>query len=203
MSTGPAGAPVQKQDPDSTSPFTGTTDQFRTQITDFINSLPKDFSDTYNLFGYTQPYVGYLAGTDYGGVAPLLPSGNLANGPVAGDIAGANVSAAVLVSAFQNFASILSGARLYQVNKTYLSIFGNSSFNYGPNLGSMTSPYWGSPGSFSVSLSANTDINAASIDAVVNSVDAQITGIRNTTLQFNETWCHTSCHSSHSSRGRR
>lgn len=203
MSTGPAGAPIQKQDPDATSPYTGVTDQFRTQITDAVNALPKQASDTGNFFGYNSPYIGYLAGDDYGGVPPLQAGQTLTTSPLGVDVAGANVSASVLVTLFQNTASVLTSARNYQVLKTYLSIYGNSAALYGPALGNLTSPYRASPGSFAVGLTANTNVNAVALDAVVNTVDAAIAAVRVSTVTFNETWCHTSCHSSHSSRSRR
>lgn len=62
----------------------------------------------------------------------------------------------------------------------------------------LTSTYQTTP---TVSLSGN--ITATGLDAVVNTVNAAIAAHRNTTVNFTETWCHSSCHSNHSSRGRR
>jgi hypothetical protein len=215
-STGPAGVNIQKQDPDATTPFTGVTDQFRTTITDAINALTKTTSSSAvgialgeNPFGAGTPITGALSSTNYGGVAPLtaplVPPNTVTNAPEASDVPGVDIASAALVSLFQTTAVTLSRVRQYSMVKTYLSPAPvvQLSLTEATRYGYLTAAYQMAPPAVPLTGDISANTVPGSIDVVVAAIDAAITAHRNTTVAFTETWCHSSCHSSHSSRGRR
>jgi len=194
---------------------------FKQQITDVVNALTKTTSVSANgtalgqkPFGSGAPISGSLSSTNYGGTpplsAPLVAPGTVTNSPQASDIAGANIAAATLITLFQNTAVLLSRVRRYSMVKTYLSPAPviQLSLTEPGRYGYLTTTYQANPATttpaITTSLAALTgDISAATLNTVIDNVDTAITNHRNTTVAFTETWCHSSCHSSHSSRNRR
>lgn len=87
--------------------------------------------------------------------------------------------------------------KYYNTDGTY-----NIAWDY-TRVGSMNSTYLTGV-STSSNPTAGALITAAGLDNFVASIVNSMTSIRNTTVTFQEFYCHTSCHSScHSSRGRR
>lgn len=201
----------------------GITDQFRTTITNFVNGLAQIGSDTANPFFGGAPIAGFYYGDNFGGIPPIESVAPNTTGPHAADLPQAEVVATTLVSAFQAAAQLLSRVRVYQLQKLYnsgvLTItdewhstgvpFGGTGIDHGPFNGidyfHYVSTYQkGAFASLPGTLAAGSNVGAASLDAVVAAVSAEVTAWRDTlpvTLQ--EYWCHSSCHSNHSSRGRR
>lgn len=194
-----AGTNITKAD---TAP--GILAQFQSQITDFVNAQSKWASDGTNPFYYNYPLGGYYVASDsWGGYVPLKAGQTVSTAPDAGSLPSADIVASQVDLALRNAAVALSNARQMHLQKYYY----DPAFalilwaDFGVVLGHLTDNFqMATPGS---GLSAGTDVVASTVDTFVNTLDATLTAHRNSTVTFQEYWCHAACHSSHSSRNRR
>lgn len=188
------------------------TDTFNSQVTDVVNAISKWSTSTTAQNAAPAPLPGIPGGwTQTNTVSSYSPaslnSEMLAGStvyPAASVIAGlplGNASYTVLGNLLINTSLVLSRCRNVNLKKYYQD--DNSSnlllFNV-TNPAHMASLYQSS--SLGVGFGGG-DIDASSFNTFVSQLSAAVTAHRNTTLFFTEQWCHTSCHSSHSSRGRR
>lgn len=135
----------------------------------------------------------------------LLAGNTVSSSPVAGDIAFGNLSLGAVATLLQNTAIVLSRARLVRLIKQYRSTLGG----YVPmvtaydttNHAHLTAAYQLS--STGVTSPSVGDVDASVFNTFVTNLQSAVTSHRNTLVTFTETWCHSSCHSSHSSRSRR
>lgn len=188
------------------------TDTFNSQVTDVVNAISKWASDTSGQLAVPAPLPGIPGGwtqtntpSSYSpsALTPLMLPGQqvASSAAVSAGLTPGPASYTVLLNLLTNTSLTLSRCRLVNLKKYYQD--DNSSnlllFNV-TNPAHMISLYQSS--SLGVGF-ASGDIDASLFNSWVSNLSAAITAHRNTTLFFTEQWCHTSCHSSHSSRGRR
>lgn len=186
---------------------TGILAQFQSQVTDFVNAVStwytgggtNNFLTNYPLGGY------YISSTSFGGSAPLKAGQTVSSEPDASALTDAKVLASAVELALRNAVVSLSNARQFHLRKYYYD------FSYalvlwadfGAQIGHLTDAYRIAIGSVPTGLTTDTPVDASSLDAYVTILDNTLSAHRGSTQDFNEYWCHSACHSSHSSRNRR
>lgn len=119
------------------------------------------------------------------------------------DISDSNITAASLVTIFQNYATLLSRIRRARLIR-YYGINSNSRgrIDYDQtNIASLSSTYEDTsiPIAIRSSLSniaSGRNVSAQSLDEFINVLSTTVNTWRTTTQQFEEFYCHSSCHSS-------
>jgi hypothetical protein len=119
-----------------------------------------------------------------------------ANSDFAADITDTNITASTLVTNFKSYATALSRIRYcrliqwYNYNGSYGAIYDNTqitSTGQGAYQADMS-------GVSTSGVDAGTTIQAANIDNFVQNLSNAIAANRDSTLTFNEYYCHSSCH---------
>lgn len=177
------------------------TATFRTQITDPVNAISK-WHATNNPAGANVPLGGLSSASPALLSAVLLNTNVVTNSPTTAEFTFSTLSTSALGTLFQNAAIVLSRARNVRLVKYY------SDTNSGTNniffdqtaVSHLNSAYQLS--STGVTTPTGT-VSASAFNTFVSQLQTAVTNHRNATLTFTEQWCHSSCHSSHSSRGRR
>lgn len=204
-----------------TVPVTGSTNAvvldatntFNTQITDVVNAIVKwtNTSGAYAVIpsplptrpsGWTQ--TNTVTGYTPTSLNPQLLPGQMVASSAAINVSiatTANLSVSVLSTLLINSAKALSRCRLVNFKQYYQD--DNTSNQLLTNVtdeAHMQAAY--QLGSIAATL-AGGDVDASLFNTFIGQLSTAVTNHRNTTLFFSEQWCHTSCHSSHSSRSRR
>jgi hypothetical protein len=184
----------------------GILAQFQSQVTDFVNAQSKwNLSGTNNFLG-NFPLGGYaLYSTNFGGSAPLKAGETISNAPDSTSLPNVKVLASEVETALRNAVVVLSNAREFHLRKYYYNSVWTPVLwaDFGVQLGHLTDTYRLALGSVSTGLATETPVDASDLDGYVTTLDGELTSHRTNTLDFNEYWCHSACHSSHSSRNRR
>jgi hypothetical protein len=136
---------------------------------------------------------------------------NPASGPVTGyalgdienDITDASVTASTIVNQFRNYASALSRIRRARLIKYFSSSFppdirAGLSVSYDETqMTSLDAKYATSMNGVGVAGVSSTQLIVGNnINQFVNNLSSAINDARNSTLTFEEFYCHSSCHSS-------
>lgn len=140
----------------------------------------------------------YVSSSPAGDPLGARTASSLASSTLTDTITGSNV-----YNSFLNTATAASNIRSVRLIKWYNS-YGTyvNSWDY-TRVGSMTSGYQTTVATSSNPAQGNL-VSAAGLDSFVNSIVTSMNNIKNTTVTFNEYYCHSSCHGScHNSRGRR
>lgn len=134
---------------------------------------------------------------------PSNPLGSRTAATLASSSLNDTITGSDVYNSFLNTATAASRIRSVNLIKWYNN-YGTyvNSWDY-TRVGSMTSGY-----QTTVSTSSNPAqgdlVTASGLDSFVNSMVTSMNNIKNTTVTFNEYYCHSSCHGScHNSRGRR
>lgn len=175
---------------------------FKTQITDVVNALSKWHSGS-NPGGANAPLSGSVSSYSPAPLtSSLLASTTVTTSPTAAELVVGDASLAAVNTLLRNTAIVCSRARMVRLMKYYNNTnAGTNSLLYDQtNLAHLNSTYQLS--SLAPTLAAG-DASASAFDTFITNLQTAVTNHRNTTLTFTEQWCHSSCHSSHSSRGRR
>lgn len=140
--------------------------------------------------------------------APSSGSGlSVTNSPQTTDLPAANIVASSLETALRNATVELSNVRTFTLKKYYTTTSGTTEYATFSATGNLTDAYrlaYGStPAGAGYSIAAGQNVSASNLDSYVAALGAALTVHRGSTVAFNEYWCHSSCHSSHSSRTRR
>jgi hypothetical protein len=136
---------------------------------------------------------------DYGTIPASGPAAGEATGDLSSGIPDVNVVAATLVTQFRAYSVALSRIRKIRLIRYYIS----DGPTYTPDFDQTQVTSTGqtrfqadmsaiSPGTIVV----NDVISAAAVDTFVSNLSTAIATNRNSTLTYNEYYCHTSCHSS-------
>lgn len=131
------------------------------------------------------------------------PSTGFATGNIENNITDANVTAATIVNQFRNHASALSRIRRARLIRYFSTSFprniraGLSVTFDQTQITSLDGKYATSMNNVGVAnVATNQLIVGANINQFVNNLSAAINTARNSTLTFQEFYCHSSCHSS-------
>jgi hypothetical protein len=192
----------------------GILAQFQTQVTDVVNGLSKWNIGGTNEFLYNAPVLSFaIDSTNFGGSAPLKAGSTVSTEPTASALSDVKVSAEDAVfgveTVLRNAVVALSNARQHRLRKYYYNAVYTLILHadYGVQMGHLTDTYRIALGSVPTSPAPNVQLNspvsASTLDAYVTTLDGILTAHRANTVDFNEYWCHSACHSSHSSRNRR
>lgn len=192
-----------------TVPVTGNTNitradataTFKTQITDPVNALPKWHAGS-NPGGANVPLGGLSSASPALLNTVVLNTTTVSLSPIASEVALGNVSAGALGSLLQTTAIVLSRARNVRLQKYYNNTVGagNYIFYDQTNIAHLSPAY--QLGATGVP-NPSGNLSASAFNTFVTQLQTAVTNHRNSTILFVEQWCHSSCHSSHSSRGRR
>lgn len=181
----------------------GALAQFQTNIANGINAAGKWATDAYNPFYGNYPLPGYWLYSDsWGGYTPLKAGQEVSSQPNPWDLPSANIVLGELDWALRSASVALSNARQLHLVKYYYDQYYNAVLwaDWGVVLGHMTDNFrMGDPGG---SIGGG-DVTAAGIDNFVTWLGAVLGGHQANTVNFVEYWCHSACHSNHSSRNRR
>lgn len=135
----------------------------------------------------------------------LLAGNTVTSSPAASDLTLGNISLSAVQTLLENTARVLSRARRVRLIKRYratLSGYTPLTTAYDETeVAHLSSAY--QLASTGVTPLASGNLDASNFNTFVDQLEAAVTAHRNSTLTFTETWCHSSCHSNHSSRGRR
>jgi hypothetical protein len=131
------------------------------------------------------------------------PSSGFALGDIENNITDATVIASTIVNQFRNYASSLSRIRNARFIRYFSTSFPpdsraglNVTFDQ-TNMTSLGERYASSMNSVGVAgVSAEQLIVGNNINQFVNNLSAAINSARNSTILFEEFYCHSSCHSS-------
>lgn len=199
-----AGTNITKSD---SSP--GVLQQFQTQVTNVINAAEKWSADGTDKFLSKVPIPGYsISTTNFGGVDPLKSGQTLTSQPDPGSLTTPTILASAIELALRNASVVLSNARKINLKKYYY----NSAYapvlwaDYGVVMAHLSDAYRIAIGSVPGSggtVTSGANISATTLDAYVTTLNNTLQAHQNSTVQFTEYWCHSACHSSHSSRNRR
>ena len=178
--------------------------QFRQQITSIVNTLAVWYAESHP--GGADPIGGKtLQSATPSTLAAALRNGQIAtNGPLTSSMPTGNVSVATLTAVLTDTAQMLSRVRRTRLVKYY------SNTEVGTNAAVWDqTQYAHLSAAYQISSTGvtpptpGTDATAASYNQFVNNLQAAIAAHRETAVLFTEQWCHTNCHTNHSSRGRR
>ncbi len=186
----------------------GVLQQFQTQVTNFINATSKWSADGTDYFLSKAPITGYsINTTNFGGVDPLKSGQVLTSQPDPVTLSSADVIASAIETTLRVAAVTLSNARKinltkYYYNTTYVPVLWH---DYGVVMAHLSDAYRIALGSVPTSAAVETgqNISAVALDTYVTTLDNTLQAHQNTVVAFTEYWCHSACHSSHSSRNRR
>lgn len=160
-----------------------------------------------DILGYDYYYEIYR----YDNIAIAAPSSgsglSVTNSPQTTDLPAANIVASSLETALRNATVELSNVRAFTLKKYYTTTSGTTEYATFSATGNLTDAYrlaYGStPAASGYSIGSGQNVSASNLDSYVTALNAALTAHRGSTVTFNEYWCHSSCHSSHSSRTRR
>lgn len=131
------------------------------------------------------------------------PSTGYATGSIENNINDANVTAATIVNQFRNHASALSRIRRARLIRYFSTTFprndrAQSRVDFDQTqMTSLDSKYATSMNNVGVANVATGQlISGSNINQFVNNLSTAINNARNSTLTFQEFYCHSSCHSS-------
>ena len=152
---------------------------------------------------FRSPFGGQGSGTytsnDYSGVSPAQGS---SSGESTGDLASAisdtDIVASTIVSQFKTYSEALSRIRKCRLIRHYNNN-GTDEIQYDQTEVTSTgrSDFQASmSGVSSTGISSGETITASAIDTFVGNLSTAIDANRNSTLTFNEYYCHSSCHGS-------
>lgn len=191
---------VQKAD---TGLGTGVLEHFQTNVTNVINGYGKWATDGYNPFYSNYPLGGYYLYSDsWGGYTPLKAGQAVTSAPDTGSLPSAAIVLSELTMALRNASVALSNARQLHLTKYYYDQYYNAVLwaDFGVALAHMTDNFrMGDPGGGI----AGGDVTAAGVNAFSTTLWNVLSAHRASTVGFVEYWCHSACHSNHSSRNRR
>lgn len=159
------------------------------------------------LLGYDNYYEVYKYETT-AIAAPSSGSGlSVTNSPQTTDLPSADIVASTLETALRNATVELSNVRAFTLKKYYTTTSGTTEYATFSATGNLTDAYrlaYGStPAGAGYNIAAAQNVSASNLDSYVTALNNALTAHRGSTVTFNEYWCHSSCHSSHSSRTRR
>jgi hypothetical protein len=131
------------------------------------------------------------------------PSAGFATGNIEDNITDANVTASTIVNQFRNYATALSRIRRARLIRYFSTSF-PANIRAGLSVTFDQTQVTSLDGKFATSMNnvgvANVATNqlivGANINQFVNNLSAAINTARNSTLTFQEFYCHSSCHSS-------
>lgn len=119
----------------------------------------------------------------------------------------ANIAATALETALRNATAELSNYRAFTLTKRYSTDAGTYVWASFSAYGNLTDAYRIATGSIPLGspygVAAGQQVNAANLDNYVAALGSVLSSHSVSSVAFNEYWCHSSCHSSHSSRTRR
>ena len=164
---------------------------FQAQITNPINAAGKWAADN-------DPSAAASSYSGNGRLLYQMDAGQVLTYSPDGDIPVGNISVSTLSSVLKNAATVLSRARMVHLVKAsypYTSYFYDATV-----LAHMTAAY--QTGMATADL-AGGDVSWTEVVNFITSLQSEVTAWQNTTLTFAEYYCHSSCHTNHSSRGRR
>jgi hypothetical protein len=131
------------------------------------------------------------------------PSAGHATGNIENNITDANVTASTIVNQFRNYATALSRIRRARLVRYFSSSFpaniraGLSVTFDQTNVTSLDGKFATSMDNVGISgVDAGQLIVGGNVDQFVNNLSTAINNARNSTLTFEEFYCHSSCHSS-------
>jgi hypothetical protein len=183
----------------------GIVDDFYNAITLPVNSAAKWHSGS-NPGGVIQS--GIVAGSTVTNYTPSSLQSNLLSGttvstsPTAGELAVGDASLGAVNTLLRNTAQVLSRSRNVRLMKYYGTSYGVATLAYdATNLAHMSSSWQIAIGS--VPSLGGGEVTASAFNTFITNLTNTVTAHRNTTLTFTELWCHSNCHSNHSSRSRR
>lgn len=164
---------------------------FQSQITNPINGTGKWATDN-------DPSADASSYSGSGRLLYQMGAGQVLTYGPAGEIPAGAVSVSTLSYVLKNAATVLSRARMVRLIKTS---YPYSSYWYdSTTLAHMSSAYQTGMGTADL---VGGNVSWSQVVAFINSLQGEVTAWRNNTLTFVEYYCHSSCHSNHSSRGRR
>lgn len=174
---------------------------FQNLITIPVNGIAGKWTSTNHPGGIAVPGYPTLSNSVPTPIASALLAGDTMTGaPVAGTLGSGNISLAVLTSVFVSAASTLSQARNATLNKFYQVGVTQNLYSSVTNVAHLTTTYAKTTGWPTLSTG---DIDSTAFDVYVSALQTAVSDWRNATVTFTEYWCHSNCHASHSSRGRR
>lgn len=139
----------------------------------------------------------------------LLAGNTVTTSPTAAEIALGNLDLSNLATLLQNAAIVCSRARSVRLRKYYNATYiaGSptppaSTLVYDVTNVAHLSSAW-QLGSTGVANPAAGDVDASAFNSFISQLETAVTTHRNTVVNFTEQWCHSSCHTNHSSRNRR
>jgi hypothetical protein len=173
---------------------------FQTLIRDPVNNISGKWTSSSHPGGVAiTGYPTLSSATPSTLASALLAGDQITTAPIASSIPAGDLNLATFRNILLNAASVLGQCRYATLNKYYGSgaswIFYNTQSNYA-HLNS----------SYALAISTpytSGDVSASVLDNYVLTLQTAVTNWRNTTVTFAEYWCHSNCHSNHSSRGRR
>lgn len=187
----------------------GVLAQFQANVTDVINNASKWNTTGTDYFLSKYPLAGYsLNSTNFGGVDPMKAGTYLTSQPDTTSLTTPNVLASAIEGALRNACVVLSNARKINLTKYYY----NTAYTpvlwaaWAGQLAHLSDAYRIALGSVPTSggtVAAGANVSASTLDAYVTTLNNTLANHQNTVVSFVEYWCHSACHSSHSSRNRR
>lgn len=194
-----------------TIPVTANTDtsradvtgQFRQQITNPVNTLVVWHSGSHP--GGVPPVAGATLSSSTPG--PLGSNLNFGTSifptfPATTDLPLGAISVSTLGTLMRNAAVLMSRAREVTLIRQYTTGATPNVVSTQTAIAHMNAT-WQLGSTASVINPPAGNVSASAYATFINSLQTLVTNHRNTTVTFTETWCHSNCHSNHSSRNRR
>lgn len=139
------------------------------------------------------------ASNDYGSNLPAQGSGSgEATGDLGSAIGDTNITASTIVSQFRNYSTALSRIRRCRLIR-YYNTNGSNGVTYDDTQTTSTGRtdfQAGMDGVDRSDIASTNTITASGIDTFVSNLSTAISNNRNSTLTFQEYYCHSSCHGS-------
>lgn len=179
------------------------TGQFRQEITNVVNTLVVWHSGSHP--GGVPPNVGDTLSSSTPG--PLGSNLNFGTSifptfPATSDLPTGAISRSTLSSLMRNAAVLMSRAREVTLIRQFTTGVTNSTVSTQTAIAHMNAT-WQLASTASVSDPPAGNVDASAYTTFINNLETLVTNHRNSTVVFTEVWCHSNCHSNHSSRNRR
>lgn len=178
------------------------TDITRDSAVLYMQQLMRDPINALGKWASDNDPTGAASSYSPGPLTPnMLPGQTVSSSPLGSEITSTtDIIRTEVCNVLRNAAVILSRCRNVRLVKTSYPY--SSNFFDVTQATHMNAAYQISSGSLPADVPAG-DISYATLTAFVDSINTIVTNHRNTTLTFVEYYCHSNCHSNHSSRGRR
>lgn len=183
--------------------------QFQTNVGNVINNASKWNTTGTDYFLSKYPLAGYsLNTTNFGGVDPMKAGSFLSSQPDPTSLTTPTILASAIEGALRNACVALSNARKINLTKYYYDTAYSPVqwASWAGQLAHLSDVYRIALGAVPTSggtVAAGANVSASALDAYVTTLNNTLTNHQNTVVNFEEFWCHSACHSSHSSRNRR